>query len=300
MCYVGIDVGAVSATAALISTAPLDDRLVDDKLQPIDIPQGADLPEECAVYLSPYLRARGKPLAAATELLEGILRIVGASRIAGIRLTGGGSAAVSAALEADTVNEFRAVALGITALGVEARTVFEMGGESSKFLRLDHSDGAGIVDYATNGDCAAGTGSFIDQQCGRLRYDVEAVSDIVSSAERAAQVAGRCSVFAKSDMIHAQQKGYTPPEVLRGLCNAVARNFRTAVVRSHSVELPVAFVGGVAANTAVVAAIREAFDLDESQLIVPPAHAHLPAIGAAITAMRDSDGKALGRMNVLR
>ncbi|MHC4561163.1 MAG: acyl-CoA dehydratase activase [Planctomycetota bacterium] len=300
MCYVGIDIGAVSATAALISTAPLAGHLTDGKLQPLDLPQGPRLPEESAVCLSPYLRTRGKPLAAATELLEGILRAVGASRIAGVRLTGSGSEAVSAALEADTVNEFRAVALGIAALGIEARTVFEMGGESSKFLRLDHSDGAGIVDYATNGDCAAGTGSFIDQQCGRLRYDVEAVSDIVASAERAAQVAGRCSVFAKSDMIHAQQKGYAPPEVLGGLCNAVARNFRAAVVRSHAVQPPVAFVGGVAANTAVVAAIRQAFDLDESQLIVPPAHAHLPAIGAAAAAMRDSDGKALGRMNVLR
>jgi predicted CoA-substrate-specific enzyme activase len=100
-------------------------------------------------------------------------------------------------------------------------------------------------------------------------------------------------------MIHAQQKGYTPPEVLRGLCNAVARNFRTAVVRSHPVVPPVVFVGGVAANAAVVQAMRETFELDESELTVPPAFSHLSAIGAAVAAGQ-SDGRALDHLTDLK
>ena len=113
----------------------------------------------------------------------------------------------------------------------------------------------------------------MDQQASRLLYDIEDVGDIVLDAGKAASIAGRCSVFAKSDMIHAQQKGYQPPEVLRGLCDAVMRNFKGTIAKGKVVEPPVAFIGGVAANTGAVRSLREAFDLDDGQLFVPEYHA---------------------------
>ena len=114
----------------------------------------------------------------------------------------------------------------------EVRTVFEMGGESSKYIRLDPAPAhLGITDYQTSGDCAAGTGSFIDQQASRLLYSVEDVGAAACGASCAARVAGRCSVFAKTDMIHAQQKGYSADQILRGLCEAVARNFKSSIVK---------------------------------------------------------------------
>ncbi|MHC4295592.1 MAG: BadF/BadG/BcrA/BcrD ATPase family protein, partial [Planctomycetota bacterium] len=217
------------------------------------------------IYLTPYRRTRGKPLKCATDLLEQIIAAVGTDEIEGVHLTGSGAGAAAVKLGVSIVNEFKAIAVGLAAMGVEATSVFEMGGETSKYLRFSgKSNGKfDIIDYATNGDCAAGTGSFLDQQARRLKYAIDQVGALVLQADRAAQVAGRCSVFAKSDMIHAQQKGYSPPEVLGGLCNAVARNFRTAVVRSHPVVPPVAFIGGVTANAAVVRAMREAFELDD-------------------------------------
>ena len=159
-----------------------------------------------------------------------------------------------------------------------------MGGETSKFIRLEAGDGgcAGIVDYQTNGDCAAGTGSFMDQQASRLLYDIEDVGDIVLEAGKPASIAGRCSVFAKSDMIHAQQKGYEPPEVLRGLCDAVMRNFKGTIAKGKVIDPPVAFIGGVAANEGAVRSLREAFGLDDGQLFVPEYHASMGAIGAAL------------------
>ncbi len=276
---VGLDVGAVSITAAIMISGD------------VELPAQAGEFTRCnealsagAVFLSAYRRTRGQPAQAARDLLEAIEQWLGSERrIDIVALTGSGTRAVADVVDVSRVNEFRAIAAGLEALGVEATTVFEMGGESSKYLRLDER--YGIVDYATNGDCAAGTGSFIDQQCNRLKYCVEDLSEIVSSADRAAQVAGRCSVFAKSDMIHAQQKGYTPAEVLRGLCGAVARNFRAAVVRSHAVDAPVAFLGGVTENAGVVDAIRETFDLAENELLIPPARTHVPAIGAAALAL---------------
>lgn len=296
-CYVGIDIGAVSATAAIwmdqATAATYAGGLSADFTPLPDV-------NEAAVFLSRYRRTRGKPLAAATDLLEQIIAAVGADTIQNICLTGSGSKLAAAHLGSAVINEFKAIAGGLAAIGCPARTVFEMGGESSKYLRLSQGGQRGIIDYSTNGDCAAGTGSFIDQQAGRLKYAVEDIGQIVLSAQRAAQVAGRCSVFAKSDMIHAQQKGYTPAEVLRGLCNAVARNFRTAVVRSHPVEAPVAFIGGVAANAAVAAAMKEAFDLDDSQFIIPPAFSHISAIGAAAAAAKSGGHAGLGRMAQLR
>jgi len=298
-CYVGIDIGAVSATAALLigdSDVELADRQGGLRLW------GDSADGTGRIYLSNYRRTRGKPLAAATELLEQIIAAVGAERVKGVFLTGSGSQLAARVLAATVVNEFKAIASGLAAMNVEAACVFEMGGEASKYLRLSRNDDGsyGIVDYATNGDCAAGTGSFIDQQASRLQFPVEDVGEICLSAERAAQIAGRCSVFAKSDMIHAQQKGYTPAEVLRGLCNAVARNFRTAVVRSHPVIPAVAFIGGVAANAAVVGAMREIFELGDGDLFVPDAFSHVPAVGAAVLASTAGGAADLSRMAELR
>ena len=298
-CYVGIDIGAVSATAALLVTP--DSQAAGGGVEGFSLLRKLD--DGTELLLSEYRRTRGKPIAAATFFLEEIIRVCGVDGVGGVVLTGSGAQASAAKLEATVVNEFRAIAAGLSTMDIEARTVFEMGGEASKYLLLsqDSPGSYGIVDYSTNGDCAAGTGSFIDQQAGRLRYKVEEIGQLCLQAQRAAQVAGRCSVFAKSDMIHAQQKGYNPAEVLRGLCNAVARNFRTAVVRSHPVESPVVFIGGVTANEAVVRAMAEAFDLSEDELKVPAAvSAHIPAIGAASIASAQQHGANLSHMAELR
>jgi len=280
-CYIGIDIGAVSVTASLLTNSQ-DITGLDGWLRCQTVGDDGEL-----AYLSPYRRTRGHPLAATCELLEEILSSAAGQEIASICMTGSGSSLAADKLNTHCINEFKAIAAGLKSVAAPVSTVFEMGGETSKYLRLAPESGNGalsIVDYATNGDCAAGTGSFLDQQAGRLQYSIEEIADLVAQAERSAQVAGRCSVFAKSDMIHAQQKGYCPAEVLGGLCDAVARNFRAAVVRSHPVIAPVAMIGGVASNDAVVKSIREAFDLSEDELIVPPAHRHIPAVGAAIAA----------------
>ncbi len=302
-CHVGIDVGAVSVKAAVLASGAAAERLgeaADGILRPLDLQEGVT---DGAVWISEYRRTRGRPVEAATQLLDEIIALVGSDDIASLALAGSGAETIARKLGVPRVNEFRAIAAAGALLAPGTPTIFEMGGETSKFLQVqpDPTTGkAGIVDYQTNGDCAAGTGSFIDQQAGRLRYEVENIGQIVSDAERAAQVAGRCSVFAKSDMIHAQQKGYTPPEVLRGLCEAVARNFRSAVVRSRKLATPIAFIGGVAANSAVVAAMKEIFELDGEQLVVPEAFAHFIAVGAAVVAANEADTTGVKHMADLR
>ena len=225
------------------------------------------------------------------QLLKDVFAVISIDDLRGMVVTGSGSQLLADAMRTARCNEFQALACAVDLLHPEARSVFEIGGETSKFLRLipDPASGVlGIADYGTNGDCAAGTGAFLDQQAGRLQFAVEDIGRIVADTERTAQIAGRCSVFAKSDMIHAQQKGYGPAEVLRGLCKAVATNYRSAVVKGRTIDPPILLVGGVSANSAVVRELADVFELEEGQLNVPAAAESFAAIGAAVLASKNS------------
>jgi predicted CoA-substrate-specific enzyme activase len=288
MTTLGIDIGCISLKAALVGRA--DDRdlfrdLLSQHPELFQAPRdGLTVVGEAPMLVAAYRRIKGSPAEAAEALLNELLAVLPEGSVHGARVTGSGGRLVAPALDAAFENEFKAITRGIGVLHPETHTIFEMGGETSKFIRLEASDVgcAGITDYQTNGDCAAGTGSFMDQQASRLLYDIEDVGDIVLDAGKAASIAGRCSVFAKSDMIHAQQKGYQPPEVLRGLCDAVMRNFKGTIAKGKVVQPPVAFIGGVAANDGAVRSLREAFDLGDGQLFIPEYHASIGAIGAAL------------------
>ncbi|OPZ45446.1 MAG: R-phenyllactate dehydratase activator [Actinobacteria bacterium ADurb.BinA094] len=288
MTTLGIDIGCISLKAALVGQADDQDLFRDLLASHAHLFQaprdGLTLVGDAPLLVARYRRIKGSPTEAVEALLAELLAVLPDGSVSGARVTGSGGRLVGAALEASFENEFKAIARGVAALHPETQTVFEMGGETSKFIRLEVDDRgcAGIIDYQTNGDCAAGTGSFMDQQASRLLYDIEDVGDIVLDAGKAASIAGRCSVFAKSDMIHAQQKGYQPPEVLRGLCDAVMRNFKGTIAKGKIIQAPVAFIGGVAANAGAVRSLREAFSLDGDRLFIPEYHTSMGAIGAAL------------------
>ncbi len=280
---IGLDIGAISLKLAALgkpedrpllhalTTANPSFRLIDWSGQPL--------------VISDYRRIAGSPIQSTFDLLQELYEGVSEKRIEGIRVTGSGSRVIAKILGIFFENEFKAIARMMGAFYPEVRTVFEIGGESSKYMRLEpqpETGLAGIADYDLSGECAAGTGSFLDQQALRMNYSIEEVGPVVGTAGRAARIAGRCSVFAKSDMIHAQQKGYAPPEILRGLCDAVARNYKSSIVRGRKVMAPVALIGAVSQNQGVTAALREAFGLKEGELIVPELYAWCSAVGAAI------------------
>ena len=300
MASLGIDIGCISLKAALVGEADdrdLFDQLLRERPDLFQTPRdGLTVVEGRPVLVTAYRRIKGGPAKATQALLDELGAVLPAISIAGVRMTGSGARLVGEALGATFENEFKAITRGLSSLHPEAQTIFEMGGETSKFIRLeaacDGVCGGGIADYQTNGDCAAGTGSFMDQQASRLLYDIEDVGDIVLGARKAASIAGRCSVFAKTDMIHAQQKGYEPPEVLRGLCDAVVRNFRGTIAKGKIVQPPVAFIGGVAANKGAVQALREAFDFEDGSLFVPEFHSAMGAIGAALLEAAAGEARA--------
>ncbi len=289
--HIGVDLGSVSIKAALFSTDP-EEREFFESLREgglfehvLEMTRAAD-GAVCRVAVTPYRRVSGNPQRETRSLLENLLQAVG-GRLGAVAGTGSGSSFLSGQFQLPAQNEFRAIAKAVELLDPEVRTVFEMGGENSKYLLLEQDSASGkigIADYSTNGDCAAGTGGFLDQQAGRLRFTVEQIGEIVLGTPRAARIAGRCSVFAKSDMIHAQQKGFTPAEILKGLCEAVARNFKSAITRGKKVEPRVAFIGGVAANCGVVQALETVFEWEPGTLLIPQLHTSFAAVGAAVLA----------------
>ncbi|MGD0499304.1 MAG: acyl-CoA dehydratase activase [Bryobacteraceae bacterium] len=274
---IGLDIGAISLKLAALG-APKDRPALEALCVEQPLFRMADL-DGAPLVLSDYRRIAGSPIQSAYDLLHEFHHAVPEDQVEGIRVTGSGSRTIAKVLGLYFENEFKAIARTMGALYPDVRTVFEIGGESSKYIRLE---GASIVDYDRSGECAAGTGSFLDQQALRMQYAVEEVGALVCTAGCAARIAGRCSVFAKSDMIHAQQKGYSPAEILRGLCDAVARNFKSSIVKGRPVEGPVALIGAVSQNAGVTAALREAFGLPQDGLFAPAEYAWCGAIGSAI------------------
>ncbi|MBU4485162.1 hypothetical protein KKA47_07070, partial [bacterium] len=276
--YLGIDIGVISIKIAGFTKKPND--LIKKKLDSLD---GIVWVNESLFYL-PAKRTAGTPFIMVDEMISKIITLVGESNIEGISASGTGAGLLRKKYNIDLENEFTAIATAMSRLYPEVETIFEMGGESSKFIALDKGkDGlVGIADYGINGDCAAGTGSFIDQQASRLHYNVEDIGNVASTAQKTARIAGRCSVFAKSDMIHAQQKGFTPAEILKGLCIAVARNYKATIVKGKTFKKPVAFIGGLSLNSGVADAIRESFGFDNTELLIPKESAFMGALGTSL------------------
>jgi predicted CoA-substrate-specific enzyme activase len=177
-------------------------------------------------------------------------------------------------------NALMAIAAGVARLHEGVRSVIEIGGHTAKFLVL-RADGPGVRDFTTNEACAAGTGSFLEQQARRLELTIEELAAASLEAKSGATVAGRCSVFAKSDMIHLQQKGTPVAEIAYGLCLAICRNAQATLLKGRAPELPLVVAGGCASNGGVLRAFREVLRAE----IAVSSHPGLEgAIGAALNA----------------
>ncbi|NIS62529.1 MAG: hypothetical protein GTO13_18045, partial [Proteobacteria bacterium] len=120
--------------------------------------------------------------------------------------------------------------------------------------------------------------------------------ELALKSENPPRIAGRCSVFAKTDMIHLQQIATPDYDIVAGLCFALARNFKSNIAKGRTIVKPVSFQGGVAANTGMRKAFLEVLELGEGELIIPKYYASMGAIGAVLMTMEDeaSDHNFLG------
>lgn len=257
--YLGVDVGSVSTNVVALDTSG-------------------------AVLTSAYLRTMGQPIRAVQQGVRKVGEELGADvRVRGAGATGSARYLTGVVIGADLVkNEITSHAVAASHIIPGVRTVLEIGGQDSKLILLR----SGVVtDFAMNTVCAAGTGSFLDHQSARLGVPVEEFGDLALKAGEGAQIAGRCSVFAESDMIHKQQVGYPIEEIVLGLCRSLVRNFLNNLAKGKKLESPVVFQGGVAANIGMKRAFEDALEIEVN---IPPYHDVMGAIGVALLVMDET------------
>jgi len=254
--YIGVDVGSVSTNIVAVT-------------------------QDGEVQFDQYIRTGGQPIqsvkngfAELKKTLDGrgfIIKAVGA--------TGSGRQLIGLVIGVDVVkNEITAHATAATYFHPEVRTIFEIGGQDSKIIMLQ--DGI-VTDFSMNTVCAAGTGSFLDHQAERLGVPISEFGSQALKAKKSVRIAGRCTVFAESDMIAKQQYGFSKPEIIKGLCEALVRNYINNLGRGKDLRPPFIFQGGVSANQGIVRAFEDAIGCE----ITIPRYANvMGAIGVALLA----------------
>lgn len=261
MYWLGIDTGSIST----------DFVVINDKYDIIE---------------TLYLKTKSRPLDAVKKGMGILSRKYEDTDISGVGVTGSGRALAAALVGADIMkNEITAHARAAAFIEPDVRTVIEIGGQDSKIIIM--KDGL-VEDFAMNTVCAAGTGSFLDRQAARLGISAEKLGKMAAGADGYIPIAGRCAVFAESDLIHKQQKGAGEHELMAGMCRALAASFLSNVAKGKKIKPKICFQGGVASNKGMVKAFEEILG---QEIYVPEAHKVMGALGAAMLACEKTCGK---------
>ena len=274
---VGIDVGSVSLNCMVIN-------------------QNKDI-----VFESPYKRHFGKINEAILDLVEHLVASLGENNIQAISFTGNHGKKLAEKLgvfyEFETISQV----LGVLHIMPEARSLICMGGQDTALIQIFHDAGGWeLENFNANGPCASGTGSFIDQQAERLatslyeRHKKTSQSHIdhilngfISlglKSEKPANVACRCTVFTKSDMIHLQNKGEKLEDIIYGLHVGNARNYISTLVANRKLKGPIVFMGGLSKNELQVKAFKAYYP----NLVVPTHSTSTGALGVALKALESN------------
>ena len=275
--YLGIDVGSISANTIIMD-------------------------EHRNVLEEHYIRIKGQPIQTVQRILEEILQRIPLEAFHSLSFTGIGGKLLSELLGGNFVNEIIAQASAVQYFYPQVRTIIDIGGEDSKLILIEEERGHfKIGDFSMNTLCAAGTGSFLDQQASRLGLTIEEFGELALKSTNPPRIAGRCSVFAKSDMIHLQQIATPDYDIVAGLCYALARNFKSNIGKGKIFVRPISFQGGVAANVGMRRAFQDVLDLSDGELMIPKHFASMGAIGSILVTQESSEVKegwiGLSRLN---
>ena len=250
--------------------------------------------EKGTIVRDQYIRHKGKPFHIAGELLR---ECAGAYDIEFIATTGTGASLFASLIGAAFVNEIIAIEKSFSYFYPTTGSVVDIGGEDSKLIIFEpggkKKGTLRVKDFSMNALCAAGTGSFLDQQASRLCFTIEEFSEVALKSKNPPRIAGRCTVFAKTDMIHLQQIATPDYEIVAGLCYALARNFKGNIAKGKDMKGPVAFTGGVAANAGMRRAMQEVFSLKDEDFFIPEHFASMGAIGAIYAVLDDTSLKKI-------
>ncbi|MFQ6121724.1 MAG: acyl-CoA dehydratase activase, partial [Dehalococcoidales bacterium] len=256
--FLGIDIGSVNAKLSLID-------------------------ESGRVIYFDFKKITANPRATVNLLIDSLGEEFNLEQIVSAGVSGSGKAVIPKGLNWAEYSSSLSIASGLLHHHPDVKTIIQIGGQTSLVIGLE--DGLKKPwKVASNPLCAAGTGRFLEQQAYRLGISMD---DFASLALRCKgsppRIAARCSVFAKSDLIHLQQKGAPIEAMLYALCESIAR--MVASLKKGTFEEPVYLVGGVAANSAIVKSLNEVLSTRNGhkvQIIVPENYLYIEALGSAL------------------
>ncbi|MCX6864665.1 MAG: acyl-CoA dehydratase activase, partial [Verrucomicrobia bacterium] len=243
-------------------------------------------PATRAVVASHYARTNGDPVAATRQCLHALVAVLGNRRVLRVATTGSARELTGAYLGTEHVyNEISAHAAGAHHFDSDVDTIFEIGGQDSKYIYLRN----GVpIDYVMNNACSAGTGSFLEESAhGDLGMEVTAIADLALAAPAPVHFKATCAAFINSDIRIAQQEGHARENIVAGLVYAIAANYLNRVKGPRCMGKKVFFQGGVALNHAVAYAFAHSVG---RQVVIPPSPELLGALGVALLACERSSG----------
>ncbi len=258
--YLGIDIGSISIKYVILS-------------------------EDKEVIEEGYYRTHGDAIAATKKLLESIQ----VKKIDGICTTGSARKFIGQLISADTnIDEITAHRTAIKNMYKTVRTIFEIGGQDSKLIYFTDKS----VNFEMNNVCAAGTGSFLDQQASRLGLSIEEFCKKGLNASDYHKIASKCTVFAETDMIHAQQSGIPIEKIIKGVHKGMVNNYFAQLCAGKDLKGDFLFEGGTSENQILIQSFLEklkenGYIESDKEFIVPvPYNKIIGAIGAAMICMK--------------
>ncbi|MBP8645070.1 MAG: CoA activase [Syntrophobacteraceae bacterium] len=265
--YLGVDIGSTTTKYALI----------DGK---------GEILHKC------YVPTQGKPIEVTQRLLRNLVREAGRRiHLTAIATTGSGRNVVGDFLKADLIiDEITAHARGAVEVDPAIDTIFEIGGQDSKYIRIENTH---PMDFDMNKVCAAGTGSFLHELANKMKINIVGeFQEIALASQTPIHLAERCTVFMESDLVSYAQKGAGREDLIAGLCYAIVHNYLNRVVEKRAVGRRVMFLGGPSLNQGIVAAFERVLD---RPILVPRHREVLGAYGAALAVKEMFQKRELSR-----
>ncbi len=220
----GLDVGSTTVKAAVVD--PAADRIVWQDYRRHETRQ----PETCVDFLERIEKAFPDAPREAFRIFA----------------TGSGGAAVGRHLGAAFVQEAIAVSLAVEALYPDVESVIELGGQDAKIIvfRTDEASGRRKKIPSMNDKCAGGTGAVIDKINAKLKIPPERLGDMGYDGIKVHPVAGKCGVFAETDITGLQKQGVPPEELMASLFEAIVQQNLSVLTRGHTLRPRVLLLGG--------------------------------------------------------
>ncbi len=213
-------------------------------------------------------------------LLEFLCRIDRESEVSPnnsrIFITGSGGSSLASLIGAKFVQEVNAVALAVERLHPEVNSVIELGGQDAKIIifRDDTNSGRKRKIPTMNDKCAGGTGAVIDKIASKLNITPGQLTNQPYFGIRLHPIAGKCGVFAETDINSLQKQGVSADELLASLFDAIVLQNLTVLTRGNTLRPQVLLLGG---PNVLIRGMREAWEHNlgllwkERQIELPPA-----------------------------